>query len=171
MMRKSKLQIKIQNFKFLVVVFTFTFYFLPLVCFAQPISSAELINNAKHYDGQTVVYEGEVIGDVMGRGAYAWINVRDEGGAIGIWLRQDLTKDILHAGSYKSQGDWIEITGVFHRACAQHGGDLDIHAQGIRQISPGRQRLEKMNLSKRNLVFILLGVLCLVLILKQLKRV
>ena len=31
-------------------------------CYAQPVSSIELINNAKLYDGKTVTYEGEVIG-------------------------------------------------------------------------------------------------------------
>ena len=136
---------------------------------AQSISSTELINNAKQHDGKTVVYEGEVIGDIMVRGEYAWINVNDGQNAIGIWIEKSLTKDILYTGSYKSKGDWLEITGVFQRACLQHGGDLDIHAQAIRKVRPGRQILERLNMSKRNLVFVLLGVLCLVWILKQLK--
>ena len=71
------------------------------VCFAQPVSSTELINSAKQYDGKTVVYTGEVIGDIMIRGDYAWINLWDGKNAIGIWVRKDLVKDITYTGSYK----------------------------------------------------------------------
>ena len=151
------------HFDFCILIFDFSAY-------AQSVSSAELINNAKLYDGKVVTYEGEVIGDIMVRGDYAWLNVHDNQNAIGIWTDKNLAKDILYTGSYKSKGDWIEITGVFQRACKQHGGDLDIHAQAIRKVRQGRQIIEKLNMSKRNLAFLLLGVLCLVWILKQLKR-
>ena len=137
--------------------------------YAQSISSTELINNAKEYDGKTVVYEGEVIGDIMVRGEFAWINVNDGQNAIGIWLDKNLPADILYTGSYKFKGDWVEVTGVFQRACLEHGGDLDIHAQTIRKIRQGRQILERLNTSKRNLGLVLLGVLCLVWILRRLK--
>jgi len=152
-----------------LLICSFAFFILHFNCYAQSISSTELINNAKQYDGKTVVYEGEVIGDIMVRGDYAWINVNDGQNAIGIWTDKDLTKDILYTGSHKFKGDWIEVTGVFHRACLEHGGDLDIHAQAVRKVRPGRQIIERLNISKRNLVFVLLGVLCLVWILKQLK--
>jgi len=168
-MRNAKPQLKIQNLKFWAIVLPFYFLLLPFCCYAQPVSSVELINNATLYDGKVVAYEGEVIGDIMVRGEYAWINVNDGPNAIGIWIDKSLTKDLLYAGSYKSKGDWLEITGVFHRACPEHGGDLDIHAQGIRKIKSGRPVPERLNLGKRNLAFILLGVLCLVWILRLLK--
>ena len=136
----------------------------PLICFAQSISSAELINNAKFYDGKIVTYQGEVIGDVMVRGDFAWVNVNDGSNAIGVWIDRDLTADILYTGSYKFKGDWVEVTGVFQRACLQHGGDMDIHAQNIRKISPGRPVREELDIGKRNFTFILLGILFLVLI-------
>jgi len=153
-------------FIFLLCVFGILFLIFDFAT-AQPISSTELINNAKQYDGQAVTYEGEVIGDVMVRGEFAWINVNDGKNAIGVWVDKNLTQDILHTGSYQSRGDWVEVTGVFQRACPQHGGDLDIHANSIRKISPGRVTSERLNLSKRNQALILLGVLCLVLILRQ----
>ena len=37
-------------------------------CYAQTPTSLELINNAKQYDGKTINYRGEVIGEVMVRG-------------------------------------------------------------------------------------------------------
>ena len=145
------------------------FLLLPCVCcFAQPISSTELINNAKQYDGKIVTYEGEVIGDIMKRGDYAWVNINDGSNAIGIWMSDSLVKTITYTGSYKSKGDVIEITGVFNRACPEHGGDLDIHAQTIRKTDAGRVILEKLNTGKRNWTVILVGVLGIVWILSLL---
>ena len=170
--KSLKRKVQTQNLKLLFLSFCFTLYalhFTLMAAFCQAISSTELINNAKQYDGKVVDYEGEVIGEIMVRGEYAWINVNDGQNAIGIWTDKDLTKDILYTGSHKFKGDWIEVTGVFHRACLEHGGDLDIHAQTVRKVRQGRQIIERLNISKRNLVFVLLGVLCLVWILKQLK--
>jgi len=137
--------------------------------FAQSISSSELINNAKLYEGKVVTFEGEAIGDVMARGEYAWLNVNDGQNAIGIWMGKELAGEVSFTGSYKSRGDWLEITGIFNRACLEHGGDLDIHAQAIRKVRLGRAVSERLNTGKRNMVFILSGVLCAVWILKRLK--
>ena len=139
-------------------------------CNAQGLSSTELINNAKAYDGKIVAYEGEVIGDIMKRGANAWVNINDADNAIGVWVSAPLLKDVIYAGSYKSFGDKVEVTGIFNRACAQHGGDLDIHAQSLRKVNPGRMRPEKLNPDKINQVIILAGVLILIWTLSLLKR-
>lgn len=137
--------------------------------FAQAISSAELINNAKLYDGKVIIYAGEVIGDVMVRGEYAWVNVSDGKNAIGIWINKNLTKEIIHTGSYKAKGDRIEVVGILQRACLEHGGDLDIHAHVLRKLNSGRLENEQLIIGKKNLTLILFGVLCLVLILRPLK--
>ena len=172
-MQNAKLQFKIQKLKLLVLNFGFAFFtllFTLRIVSAQSIPSNELINNAKQYDGKTVVYQGEMIGDIMKRGEFAWINVNDGVNAIGIWSDKTLIKDIVYAGSYKSAGDIIEIEGVFHNRCLEHGGDLDIHAQSIRKIKSGSAKEYRVDIYKRNLAFSLLGVLCLILILIQLKR-
>jgi len=145
-------------------------YLLLTTSSAQPISSTDLINNAKLYDGKLVSYEGEIIGDVMKRGANAWININDAENAIGVWVSAFLLKGIIYTGSYKSFGDKVEVTGVFNRACPEHGGDLDIHAQLLRKVNPGRMRPEKLNPDKRNQAIILLGLLISVWILSRLKR-
>jgi hypothetical protein len=139
-------------------------------CFAQPVSSTELINKAREYDGKNVVYAGEVIGDVMARGDFVWVNVNDGENAIGIWLGKELAGEIQFAGSYHAKGDRLEIDGVFHRACIQHGGDVDIHAQNVRKISPGEPVREELDTGKRNVTFVLLGVLALVLIFARKRR-
>ncbi len=113
--------------------------------YAQVVSSAELINKSRDYDGKTVVYQGEVIGDVMARGGFAWINLNDASNAIGVWIKKDLTRKIAYTGAYKTSGDVVEVTGVFHRSCLAHGGDLDIHAQSLRQIEGGNNLPEKLS--------------------------
>lgn len=139
-------------------------------CFAQTLSSTELINNAKLYDGKIVSYEGEVIGDVMVRKENAWANINDGVNAIGVWINASLVKNITYEGSYKSIGDRVEVSGIFHRACLEHGGDLDIHALTLRKVNLGRLKQERVNPDKRNQAFILFGVLISVWILSLLKR-
>jgi hypothetical protein len=126
---------------------------------AQGISSSELVNNAKLYDGEAVTYKGEVIGDVMTRGDFAWVNLHDGVNAIGIWVPLTLTKEIVYTGSYKAKGDIIEVSGIFNRACSKHGGDLDLHAQTLRKTDSGKFVRERLNPSKVSQVLILLGVL------------
>jgi lysyl-tRNA synthetase class II len=131
-------------------------------CHAEPVSSTDLINNAKEYDAKTVSYQGEVIGDVMVRGNNAWINVNDKKNAIGIWLSSGLTKEISYTGSYKSKGDIIEVEGVFHRSCLEHGGDLDIHAKTIKLIIKGYETKESISPVKVKAVIVFL-IICLTL--------
>nr|MBU1328288.1 DNA-binding protein [Candidatus Omnitrophota bacterium] len=145
------------------------YWFLVINCFAAPISSEELIQNAREYDGKTVVYKGEVIGDIMVRGGFIWVNVNDGVNAIGIWSKKDLAKDIIYTGGYKSRGDIVEIKGIFHRACLEHGGDLDIHIEELSKIDSGMVIREKVDIVKRNGAFVLLGILSLAMILSQLK--
>jgi len=140
------------------------------VCYAQQLSSTDLINNARQYDGKSVVYVGEAVGDVMVRGDFAWVNINDGENAVGVWLNKELAGEIKFTGSYQTKGDQLEITGVFQRNCIQHGGDMDIHAQSIRKISPGRVVGEELDTSKRNFVFILLAVLCLVFVFVRRQR-
>ncbi|MDP2044226.1 MAG: hypothetical protein Q8K15_03545, partial [Candidatus Omnitrophota bacterium] len=77
-------------FSFLVL----SFFSSPVLLFAQTLSSTELINNAKQYDGKLVVYTGEVIGDVMPRGGNAWVNINDGNNALGVWMDASTAKEI-----------------------------------------------------------------------------
>ena len=137
------------------------------IAYAQPISSAELINNAKQYNGKVVDYRGEVIGDTMMRGQYAWVNINDGQNAIGIWVLEALIKDITHKGSYGFRGDIVEITGKFDRSCPEHGGDLDIHAQSMRKITSGRQIFDNLDFNKIKIALILLGIALLLFFLTK----
>jgi len=147
-----------------------SFFSLLVLLFAQSISSSELINNAKQYDGKLITYSGEAIGDVMLRGEFAWVNINDGQNALGAWMSAALAREIEFTGNYKSRGDHLEIVGVFHRACPEHGGDLDIHARSLRKIGNGRIVKEKLNFDKASLSLILLGALFLIWILTLFKH-
>jgi hypothetical protein len=130
-------------------------------CYAQIPTSLELINNAKQYDGKTVSYRGEVIGEVMVRGDYSWLHVNDGIIAIGIWAPKTMVQGVLYAGDYHKKGDIVEVLGIFHRSCSEHGGDLDIHASEIKTITPGNLVIRPISRKKAyigifSLVFVLL---------------
>ncbi len=147
-----------------------SFFSSLVLLFAQSASSTELINNAKQYDGKTIIYSGEVIGDVMFRGNFAWVNINDGDNALGIWMNASFAREISYEGSYKTRGDSLEITGIFHRSCLEHGGDLDIHAQSLRKLASGRMVNQRLNLDKRNLSLVLLGALLIIWILTLFRK-
>jgi hypothetical protein len=117
-------------------------------CYAQESTSLDLLNNAKQYDGKTINYKGEVIGDVMIRGDHAWLHVNDGTIAIGIWVPKTMIQNICYVGDYDRKGDIIEVSGTFNRSCLEHGGDLDIHASGIRIISLGSSIIRPISRKK-----------------------
>jgi len=125
--------------KKLNLLILFLLFFQPVlsVWSADFFTSRELINKAKELDGQIVKYKGEVIGDILRRGNYAWVNVNDGQSAIGIWCKLNDIKDIRFIGKYKSRGDIVLVEGVLNRTCREHGGDLDIHANKITVVEPG----------------------------------
>lgn len=158
------------NLKLVLISLFVLLFFSPQYVCGQNLTSDNLIRQAKEHDGKIVVYSGEVIGDVMRRGEFAWININDGHNAIAIWASSALTKEVQFMGNYKTQGDFVEITGIFNRNCLEHGGDLDIHAQALRKISTGKIVEHKLDLIKLKLSFILLGVLLLIWILILFKR-
>jgi hypothetical protein len=114
------------------------------LCRAETLASKELINNAKAYDGKVVAYRGEAVGATMVRGDHAWINLNDGVNALGIWVTKEIAAGVT-AGTYRARGDALEITGIFHRACPEHGGDLDIHAESATIVEKGSPILHPVN--------------------------
>jgi len=129
---------------------------------AEAVSSKDLIENAEDYDGKIVSFQGEVIGDIMRRGDFAWINVSDVNNTIGVWISADLVNKIRFTGDYKHRGDYVKIVGKFHRACLLHDGELDIHAKRLKILNRGQQKKEVINRTKQKAAFAFLGaVICL----------
>jgi len=136
-------------------------------CYAQIPTSSDLLNNAKQYDGKIITYKGEVIGDVMIRGDHAWLHVNDGSIAIGIWAPKTMIQDIGYIGDYHKKGDIVEVSGIFHRSCLEHGGDLDIHASEIKKIASGSLVIQPISRKK---VYIGVYSLMLVLLFYALKK-
>ncbi|MBN2168936.1 MAG: hypothetical protein JW738_06800 [Actinobacteria bacterium] len=144
------------------------------------VSISKLIDDMDKYDGHTVTVTGEVIGDVMVRGNYAWITVNDdpyskrslESGAeftgvsnigIGVWIPSGDAGLITYIGGYSKEGDTVEVRGVFHRACKQHGGDTDIHADSLKVVRNGHDIIHPFSWSKFMTVLLLACIFLLML--------
>ena len=104
------------------------------------VSSADLIERSRAWDGNTVEYRGEAVGEVMKRGEHAWVNLHDGKNAIGVWCPFRLAERVRIPGDYFHSGDIVRVKGVFHRACPEHGGDLDIHAVALEKAADGFPR-------------------------------
>lgn len=125
-------------------------------CFAEEITNYnDLIENGKLLDGSEVTIKGEAIGEPMKRGEYTWVNISDGSNAMGIWLKSSDAQKINLYGNNKTKGDTVKILGEFHRACAEHGGDMDIHSLSIEIAEKGYLINKSVNLSKVKLGLIL----------------
>ena len=132
-------------------------------------TSAELINGANVIDGSIVTYKGEIVAAIMNRGESSWINLNDGFNAVGIWCRSASLGDVRTMGDYKNEGDTVEVTGVFHRACPEHGGELDIHADRVRIVATGFPVEERVSVYRINIaiVFFVLTLLAVVVLRKR----
>ena len=139
---------------------------VPAVSSAQPLSTRQLIEAGSEYDGKTVVFQGEVVGEIMKRRGGCWVNVNDGQDSIGVWMPWDMSEAIKFTGSYRFKGDIVRVKGVFHYSCPDHGGDLDLHADSLQVMQPGWQHKQNIIPAKRDLLILLTVLLCLTLILK-----
>ncbi len=125
----------------------------PAAAAAPPlVDSVALVEFPNRYDGKVITYVGEAIGDVMQRTDGAWINVNDDAyirqgkkrrlagynsGQSVLFADKQLAAKIKRLGDYNNRGDRIRITGIFHKACPEHGGDMMIHAQTLTAVKSG----------------------------------
>jgi len=112
---------------------------------ARAESGRALLENAVSFDNTQVTFSGEVIGILMS-GDSAWVNIIDNGYPIGVWCRAVDAKKISIIGDYKHRGDSVQVTGIFHMACAEHDGDLDIHADNLTVLAAGQELDRSVNL-------------------------
>lgn len=108
----------------------------------------DLVEKGKELDGKTLTVQGEAIGEALERGAYAWVNINDGTNAMGIWMKIEDAKKLAFYGDYKHKGDTLRVTGIFNRACKEHGGDMDIHADTVAVVANGYYAREEMSIQK-----------------------
>ena len=82
----------------------------------------------------TVSFTGEVVGDIMSGGeGHKWLNVLGaDGSCIGVWVDDDMAARISNVGGYSTTGTSIQVRGIYSLDCADHQGELDVHALRIR---------------------------------------
>jgi hypothetical protein len=109
---------------------------------------AELVERAKELDGREVRVVAEAIGMSMRRLDGTWINVSDGSGAIGLWFPGSGAMGVEVFGSWSFRGDILRAVGVFHRACGEHGGDMDIHVIGLEIVERGKAVAHPLDLRR-----------------------
>ena len=140
-------------------------------CYAGPVSSEDLIQNAKEYDGKEVTFQGEAIGDVMKRGNFCWVNILDGKNAIGVFSDKSVFDGVIFTGDYNHKGDIVEASGIFHRACLEHGGDLDIHVSKMTRLRDGYKVIHNVNQLKVRIILWLMPVLLGLIVIMIINRV
>ncbi|MDI6823500.1 MAG: hypothetical protein QME93_07700 [Bacillota bacterium] len=101
------------------------------------LAPAQLVASPARYHGRMVTLRGEVIGSIMLRGGHGWVNVGDPVAAVGVWAPAAALRVTRFSGGYARRGDTVLVTGVFHQACPQHGGDPDVHASSLQVVESG----------------------------------
>ena len=133
------------------------------------VTSTELHECPRVYDGVEVAYEGEVIGAVLARGDGAWAQLNDDvyagdlgplpahgrfrGGnaGLGVHLPRTLADEVAWVGGPTARGDVLEVTGTFHRVDADSGEVAVLRADEGRVVRRG-QPINEVALADRRVV-------------------
>jgi len=133
----------------------------------QPLllSTTELVEDSYKWDGKTVSFKGEVLQDLMVRGDGTWMNLSDGNNtAMGVFVPKDVAMPVIaRVEDYRTIGDVVLVTGVFHRVCVQHQGETDIHALNVTVVTPGSPRENPIHLDRVVWLVVLSGLLGLVM--------
>ena len=101
----------------------------------SPYSSADiraLLSAGQRQDGNDVVFTGEATGSpIIADEGHVWVNMKNSGAMIGVYMSNELAEQITHYARYEHTGDTITVRGVYHLACAEHNGELEVHADQI----------------------------------------
>jgi hypothetical protein len=116
---------------------------------AGRVSSTQVFLCPRAFDGLTVTYVGEVIGEVLPRRGGAWAQVNDDiyalevGPLVGhreqdgfntglsVWLPDGLYQQVEEVGRPGRRGDVILIRGTLERTDPQDGGGTTIRAEEL----------------------------------------
>lgn len=134
----------------MLLALTLLLRFTPAVYASTPgsadgVSINDLTGRVFDGDGQTVVFTGEAIGEALREGpGRVWVNVLD-GSAIGVVVDEHVADSVAVWGDYGHTGDTVRIEGVFHVACDEHGGDMDVHATAFDVLEQGVERQHRVD--------------------------
>ena len=131
---------------------------LPDSSFLHNVPISELASADSFHDEQTVLVEGEVVGDLIrdeSESDHCWITLQESDGestsVVSVFIKRDLTSMIDSWGHYGQKGTTLQVDGVFHLTCPDHQGASDIHATTAAVVSSG----EAVEMEPSSLVFTL----------------
>lgn len=147
---------------------------------AAVVTSTRLLECPEAYDGARVRYRGEMVGAVLVRGERAWAQLNDDPYALGpgalprhrlplgansglaVSLPADVAAGVAHVGSYRAQGDLVEVVGTFRRADPADAGGPAIQAVQATVLVPGQPLVHRaptrLLLAAAALALVTLGV-------------
>lgn len=112
--------------------------------FLYQTAISDLAHADSYYEGQTVLIQGEVVGDCIADelyGNYCWITLQDQEQAdpttVSVHMTRDQAAAIDTYGEYGKVGTTLQVRGTFHLECADHQGLTDVHAEDASAIAAG----------------------------------
>jgi hypothetical protein len=130
----------------------------------RPVVSSGMVQACPSaYDGITVGYTGEVVGDLLMRDGGAWVLVNDDAYALQVgplpahgehlgtntgltvWLPTELQSSVTGLGRPDQRGDVLAIEGRIERTDPEDGGGLTLRATDVRVLAPSTRIAEPLD--------------------------
>lgn len=97
-----------------------------------PVDIRSLLAAGTRQDNRDVTFVGEAVGSpIRADDQNVWVNLKNAGSMIGVVISNEMASQITNYAGYEQTGDMLTVYGVFNLACADHNGELDVHAMAI----------------------------------------
>ncbi len=117
---------------------------LPDSSFLYQTSIADLAKADSYYEGQTVLVQGEVVGDRINdemQSGNCWITLQDSEAAnpsvVSVFMTMEQSSVIDAYGHFGMRGTELQVRGTFHLECSEHQGMSDIHVEEVSALASG----------------------------------
>ena len=126
---------------------------LPDSSFLYQTSIADLAKADSYYEGQTVLVQGEVVGDRINdemQSGNCWITLQDSDAAnpsvVSVFMTMEQSNVIDSYGHFGMKGTELQVRGTFHLECAEHQGMSDIHVEELAALASGEAEYPQVNM-------------------------
>jgi hypothetical protein len=152
----------------------------PLVTAGQRVTSGLVTSCPTLFDGRSVTYVGELVGDLLHRRGGAWVQVNDDdyalvhgplpahrehagtNSSLAVWLPDDTLGQVTGLGRPGLRGDVVRIEGMIVRTDPEDGGGLTLRARRLQVLRPSEAIEEPFDAGRAALAlgsFLLAGIL------------
>lgn len=98
-----------------------------------------LVSTNRALNNSEVSFTGETVGSVVfADDTHEWANMLGASNSvISVYLTDEQAALIQYAGDYHNTGTMLKIVGIYHIACPEHQGELDVHATSAEVVDSG----------------------------------